>query len=172
MAQMMAQQRQMMRDNPEMMRQMMESPMVQQMMSDPETIRMMMRMNPQLNQLMESRPEIARMLEDPELLRQGMQMATNPSLMRGMQRNADTAMGRLDAMPGGHNALVNAHQQFADPLYEALTGSQNTPAQNINTYEQQTGGPISNEALPNPWGAPSGGGGAAAEASRSPGAAN
>merc|ERR1719469_1119090 len=122
MAQMMAQQRQMMAENPEMMRQMMESPMVQQMMSNPETIRMMMRMNPQLNQLMESRPEIARMLEDPEVLRQGMQMAMNPSLRREMQRNADVSMGRLDAMPGGMNALAAAHRDYADPLMEALTG--------------------------------------------------
>merc|ERR1719476_995311 len=114
----------MMQQNPEMVRQMMESPMVQQMMSDPETMRMMLRMNPQLNQLMESRPEIARMLEDPELLRQGMRMATNPSLAREMQRNADTAMGRLDAMPGGHNALAQAHRDFADPLFEALTNNQ------------------------------------------------
>merc|ERR1719476_1208836 len=138
----------MMQQNPEMVRQMMESPMVQGMLNDPETMRMMLRMNPQLNQLMESRPEIARMLEDPELLRQAMQMATNPSLAREMQRNADTAMGRLDAMPGGHNALVNAHQQFSDPLFEALTGSQNTPAQNLNTYKQQTGGPMTSEAMP------------------------
>ena len=33
-------------------------------------------------------------------------MVANPSLMREMTRNADRALGQLDAMPGGHNALV------------------------------------------------------------------
>merc|ERR1719226_317327 len=112
-----------MMQNPEMMQQLMQSPMVQQMMSDPETIRAMMRMNPQLNQLMEQRPEIARMLEDPEVLQQSMRMMANPSLMREMTRNADRAIGQLDAMPGGHNALVRAHEDIADPLFNAMAGS-------------------------------------------------
>ena len=44
--------------------------MMQNLMSNPDMIRMMIRMNPQLNQLMEERPEIARMLEDPEIIQQ------------------------------------------------------------------------------------------------------
>merc|ERR1712096_203934 len=112
-----------MMQNPEMMVQMMNSPMVQQMMSDPETLRSVMSMNPQMTQLMEQRPEIARLLEDPEMIRQSMQMMRNPSLMREMQRNADRAIGQLDVMPGGHNALVRAHEDTVDPLMNALTGS-------------------------------------------------
>merc|ERR1712054_325827 len=100
----------------------MDSPMMQSMMSDPNMIRSMMSMNPQLQQLMEQRPEIARMFEDPEFLQQSMQMMRNPSLMREMQRNADRAMGQLDVMPGGHNALVRAHSDMVDPLMAALTG--------------------------------------------------
>merc|ERR1719440_2741559 len=105
-AQMMARSQQMLQQNPDMMAQLMESPMVQQMMSNPETMRAMMSMNPRMQQLMEQRPEIARMLEDPEVIQQSMQMMRNPSLMREMQRNADRSIGRLDVMPGGHNALV------------------------------------------------------------------
>merc|ERR1719401_129768 len=141
---MMAQSQQMLMQNPEMVQQIMSSPMVQQMMSDPETVRAMMRMNPQLSQLMERRPEIARLLEDPELLRQSMQMMANPALMREMTRNADLAMGRLDAMPGGHSALVQAHQDFTDPLFEAISGAGNGSgdAASVATYAQQTeGGP-------------------------------
>merc|ERR1719310_1810536 len=100
----------------------MESPMVQQMMENPEIMRSLMSMNPQMQQLMEQRPEIARMLEDPEMLRQSMQMIRNPSLMREMQRNADRAIGRLDVMPGGHDALVRAHEDVVDPLMSALSG--------------------------------------------------
>merc|ERR1719388_353995 len=101
----------------------------------------MMRMNPQMSQLMEQRPEIARLLEDPEVLQQSMRMMANPSLMREMTRNADRAIGQLDAMPGGHNALVQAHQEFADPLYQALTGSGGEQiTENVAAYSQQTEG--------------------------------
>merc|ERR1719222_1416242 len=96
------------------------------MISDPEMIRAMMRMNPQLEQLMERQPEIARLLEDPEMLQQSMRMAANPSLMREMTRNADRAIGQLDVMPGGHNALVRAHEEIADPLFDAIAGGSGT----------------------------------------------
>merc|ERR1719160_1517205 len=122
MQDMMAQAQQQMMQNPEMVRQLMSSPMVQQMMNDPEMIRAMMRMNPQMSQLMEQRPEIARILEDPEMLQQSMRMATNPSLMREMMRNADRSIGNLDVMPGGHNALRRAHEEIADPLFDAMAG--------------------------------------------------
>jgi len=121
MQQMIAQAQQQMTQNPEMMQQILNSPMVQQMMSNPDTIRAMARLNPQLNQLMEQRPEIARLLEDPEMLQQSMRMMANPALMREMTRNADRAIGQLDAMPGGHNALRRAHEEYADPLFDAIT---------------------------------------------------
>merc|ERR1719392_379496 len=124
-----------MMQNPEMMQQMMSSPMVQQMMSDPEMIRNMMRMNPQMSQLMEQRPEIARILEDPEMLQQSMRMATNPSLMREMMRNADRSIGNLDVMPGGHNALRRAHEEVADPIFDAMAGGRrDTQARPIAEY--------------------------------------
>merc|ERR1719161_3219150 len=119
-------------------------------------MRAMIRMNPQLNQLMEQRPEIARILEDPETLQQSMRMMSNPALMREMTRNADRAIGNLDAMPGGHNALVRAHEEFADPLYNAMTNNADGAGGSAATaaYAQQTAGNPNSQALPNPWGAP------------------
>merc|ERR1719383_438294 len=123
------------------MQSIMNSPMVQQMLSDPDTLRAMIRMNPQLNQLMEQRPEIARILEDPETIQQSLRMAANPALMREMMRNADRAVGQLDAVPGGHAALVRAHEEFADPLFSALSGSpEENAAGNVASYSQQTEG--------------------------------
>merc|ERR1719382_1690310 len=139
MQQMMAQSQQMLMQNPEIMQQIMRSPMVQEMMSDPETIRAMMRMNPQLNQLMEQRPEVARMLEDPEMLQQSMRLMANPALMREMTRNADRAIGQLDAMPGGHNALRRAHEEYADPLFDAMAGANGSgEGATVNSYSQAT----------------------------------
>merc|ERR1719343_1392515 len=142
-----------MMQNPEMMQQFMNSPFVQQLMGNPDMVRAMMRMNPQMNQLMEQRPEIARMLEDPEVIQQSMEMMRNPALMREMQRNSDRALGNLDVMPGGHNALVRAHEEFADPIFPALSGTSGEAiAANAQAYAEQNGGTPNNEALPNPWG--------------------
>jgi ubiquilin len=155
MQDMMAQAQHQMQQNPEMVRQMMSSPMVQQMMSDPETVRAMMRMNPQMNQLMEQRPEIARILEDPEMLQQSMRMAANPSLMREMIRNADRSIGNLDVMPGGHNALRRAHEEVADPLFDAMAGGQGeTQGSLVAEYSQTTSGAPNSAPLANPWAAP------------------
>merc|ERR1712070_53059 len=152
MAQMEAQMQRQLMQNPEMLTQMMNSPMVQQMMSDPEMMRNMMRMNPRMNQLMEQRPEIARMLEDPEVIQQSMRMMQNPELMREMVRNQDRVMGNLDVMPGGHQALVNAHEEFLDPLHAAMSGSNGSAGVANPTYNNTA--TANNEALPNPWGAP------------------
>merc|ERR1719502_2623914 len=110
-------------------------------MSNPETVSAMMRMNPQLQQLMEQRPEIGRLLEDPEVLQQSMRMMANPSLMREMTRNADRAISQLDAMPGGHNALVRAHEEIADPLFNAFTNNDSQGnGGTLTNYEQTTEG--------------------------------
>merc|ERR1711957_126624 len=134
MDQMMAQSQQMMMQNPEMMQQLMNSPWVQQMLDNPEMLRGMMRMNPRMNELMEIRPEIARMMDDPDMLRQSVRMMSNPSLMREMTRNADRALGNLDAMPGGHQALVRAHEEYIDPLYNAMSSTNGGAGADVNTY--------------------------------------
>ncbi len=45
--------------NPEMMQAMMENPMVQGLLNDPETMRQMMMMNPQTRAMMDANPEVA-----------------------------------------------------------------------------------------------------------------
>merc|ERR1719240_421109 len=129
----MAQSQAMMRDNPEMMQQMMQSPMVQQMMEN---------------------PEIARLLEDPETLRQSARLMANPSLMREMQRQQDTAMGRLDVMPGGHQALARMHREVLDPLHSSMTGGTGDGNNGVNTYTEDAQGHRNTAPLANPWGAP------------------
>lgn len=62
-------QRQLM-SNPEMLSQIMENPLVQDMMSNPDLMRHMIMANPQMQQLMERNPEISHMLNNPELMRQ------------------------------------------------------------------------------------------------------
>lgn len=72
-------QRQLM-SNPEMLSQIMENPLVQNMMSNPDLMRQMIMANPQMQQLMERNPEISHMLNNPELMRQvGRHAKTDPS---------------------------------------------------------------------------------------------
>lgn len=56
--------------NPEMLSQIMENPLVRDMMSNPDLMRHMIMANPQMQQLMERNPEISHMLNNPELMRQ------------------------------------------------------------------------------------------------------
>ena len=67
-------QRQLM-SNPEMLSQIMENPLVQNMMSNPDLMRQMIMANPQMQQLIERNPEISHMLNNPELMRQVSQYA-------------------------------------------------------------------------------------------------
>lgn len=66
--------------NPEMLSQIMENPLVQNMMSNPDLMRQMIMANPQMQQLMERNPEISHMLNNPELMRQ-VELGEHPSFI-------------------------------------------------------------------------------------------
>lgn len=72
----------------------MNSPMMDSMMNNPEMLRAMLHANPQMREVMENNPELAHILNDPQLLRQSMQTQRNPQLMREMMRNTDRALVR------------------------------------------------------------------------------
>ncbi|XP_053134446.1 ubiquilin-4 [Hemicordylus capensis] len=148
-------QRQLM-SNPEMLSQIMENPLVQSMMSNPDFMRQMIMANPQMQQLMERNPEISHMLNNPELMRQTMELARNPAMMQEMMRNQDRALSNLESIPGGYNALRRmytdiqepmfsaAREQFGNNPFSALAGSSDTSnAQPLRTENR--------EPLPNPW---------------------
>ena len=68
--------------NPDMLRQIMDSPLTQSLMSNPEILRSMISSNPQMQSLMERNPEIGHMLNNPDILRQTMEMARNPAMLQ------------------------------------------------------------------------------------------
>ncbi|EPQ08598.1 Ubiquilin-4 [Myotis brandtii] len=110
-------QRQLM-SNPEMLSQIMENPLVQDMMSNPDLMRHMIMANPQMQQLMERNPEISHMLNNPELMRQTMELARNPAMMQEMMRNQDRALSNLESIPGGYKP--SAAWMFNSPEMQAL----------------------------------------------------
>jgi ubiquilin len=96
--------------NPEMMREIMASPMMQNMMSNPELIRNMILQNPQMRQVLDANPQLNHVLQDPALMRQTMELMQNPEALRQLQRSQDLAMSQIENHPEGFNALRRMYQ--------------------------------------------------------------
>merc|ERR1719278_166143 len=109
--------------NPDMLRQVLDNPLTQSLMSNPEVFRQMM--------------EIAR----------------NPSRLQEMTRTMDRQMQNLEAMPGGMNILQRMYRDVQEPVLNAMGGpnpfqdlqAANSPSQVPST---ETADPA-----PNPWAA-------------------
>ncbi|XP_072588616.1 ubiquilin-4 [Vulpes vulpes] len=148
-------QRQLM-SNPEMLSQIMENPLVQDMMSNPDLMRHMIMANPQMQQLMDRNPEISHMLNNPELMRQTMELARNPAMMQEMMRNQDRALSNLESIPGGYNALRRMYTDIQEPMFSAAREQfGNNPfsslAGNSDSSSSQPLRTENREPLPNPW---------------------
>lgn len=105
--------------NPELMRTVLDNPLVQQMMNNPETMRQIITSNPQMQDLMQRNPEISHMLNNPELLRQTMELARNPSMLQELMRSHDRAMSNLESVPGGYSALQRIYRDIQEPMLNA-----------------------------------------------------
>ncbi|KAM7516027.1 hypothetical protein LguiA_005610 [Lonicera macranthoides] len=107
--------------NPNMMREIMDMPLVQNLMSNPDIMRNMIMNNPQMREIMDRNPELAHMLNDPNTLRQTLEAARNPELMREMMRNTDRAMSNIESSPEGFNMLRRMYENFQEPMLNAAT---------------------------------------------------
>ncbi|KAK0057898.1 ubiquilin-1 [Biomphalaria pfeifferi] len=148
-------------NNPDMLRQLMDNPFVQSMMSNPEIMRSLLMNNPQMRELMERNPEITHMLNNPELMRQTMELARNPAMMQELMRSQDRAMSNLESIPGGFNALQRMYRDIQEPMMSAAqeTIGANPFASLVNSGSTGTGentqqGRENRDPLPNPWGSP------------------
>lgn len=97
-----------MEESMNMMKEMMNSPMIKDMMSDPERLeqsRQMILNNPMLKQMMSSMPGMEELLNDPDAWREAMQAAAqmyqnmDPSQMMSMMGGMG-GMGDMGGMPG------------------------------------------------------------------------
>lgn len=142
-----------MAQNPDMMRQMLDNPMVQSLMSNPDIIREMMMSNPQMQSLVERNPEIQHMLNNPQLMRETMEMARNPAALSELMRNHDRALSNLESVPGGFNALSRIYREVQEPMMNATSqnpfSALNPNATDTNTENRTT---VNTDPLPNPWG--------------------
>ncbi|KAL6642759.1 hypothetical protein ACP70R_020940 [Stipagrostis hirtigluma subsp. patula] len=167
--------------NPNLMREIMNMPAMQNLLNNPDLIRNMIMNNPQMREIMDRNPELAHVLNDPSVLRQTLEAARNPEIMREMMRNTDRAMSNIESSPEGFNMLRRMYETVQEPFlnattmggegnaasnpFAALLGDQgsnqpNNPATNAPTpgSESTTGAPVPNaNPLPNPWNTNAGG---------------
>lgn len=163
--------------NPNLMREIMNMPAMQNLMNNPDLIRNMIMSNPQMREIMDRNPDLAHVLNDPSVLRQTLEAARNPEIMREMMRNTDRAMSNIESSPEGFNMLRRMYETVQEPLlnattmggegntasnpFSALLGNQGSnqpgqgqPATNAPATgsESTTGTPAPNtNPLPNPW---------------------
>lgn len=158
--------------NPNMMRDMMNMPAIQNILNNPEIMRGMIMSNPQMREIIDRNPELAHVLNDPAILRQTLEAARNPELMREMMRNTDRAMSNIESSPEGFNMLRRMYENVQEPFLNATTPGGNDPGSNpfaallgnqgaTNTANTRpatgsettpgSAAPNSNP-LPNPWG--------------------
>lgn len=141
--------------NPELMRTILDNPLVQQMMNNPETMRTLITSNPQMQDLMQRNPEISHMLNNPELLRQTMELARNPAMLQELMRSHDRAMSNLESVPGGYNALHRIYRDIQEPMLNAAGTFASNPFSGLvdtGSGENPQQGNENREPLPNPWG--------------------
>ncbi|KAL3289780.1 hypothetical protein HHI36_023175 [Cryptolaemus montrouzieri] len=143
--------------NPDMLRQVLDNPLVQTLMNDPENMRSLITSNPQMQELMERNPEISHMMNNPELLRQTMELARNPSMLQELMRSHDRAISNLESIPGGYSALQRMYRDIQEPMLNAtaeqfsrnpFSGLVDGNATGANPQQ----GSENREPLPNPWG--------------------
>lgn len=109
-------------ENPDVMEQMLSSPMMNSLLSNPDIMNSMIEGNPQMQELLERNPELRSMMRDPEFIQQSMEAMRNPSMMREMMRNTDRAMSNIESLPGGSAALHKLYNEVQAPLMDATAG--------------------------------------------------
>ncbi|XP_073292823.1 ubiquitin domain-containing protein DSK2b-like [Primulina huaijiensis] len=107
--------------NPNMMREIINSPAIQSLMNNPEIMRSLIMNNPQMREIIDRNPELAHILNDPGVLRQTLEVSRNPELMREMMRNTDRAMSNIESSPEGFNMLRRMYENVQEPFLNATT---------------------------------------------------
>ncbi|XP_020585558.1 ubiquitin domain-containing protein DSK2b-like isoform X2 [Phalaenopsis equestris] len=157
--------------NPNVMRDILNMPAIQNLMNNPDLVRNLIMNNPQMREILDRNPDLAHVLNDPSTLRQTLEAARNPELMREMMRNTDRAMSNIESSPEGFNMLRRMYETVQEPFLNATTMAGNTGGDdsnpfaallgnqgNVQTRDRSTnrsdvenGSLPNSNPLPNPW---------------------
>merc|ERR1719326_1179460 len=102
--------------DPQQIGQMLQNPMVQQMMQNitqnPAMLQQMIQSNPMLQQMTQNNPMMAQMMSNPESLQAAMQMMQNPQMMQALGGMRSLTSGNAEGtqqptgMGGGANPMA------------------------------------------------------------------
>ncbi|XP_047150833.1 ubiquitin domain-containing protein DSK2b-like [Vigna umbellata] len=155
--------------NPNLVRDIMNTPAMQNLINNPEIVRNLIMNNPQMQELMDRNPELAHILNDPSTLRQTLEATRKPEIMREMMRNTDRAMSNIESSPEGFNMLRRMYENVQEPFLNATTMAGNAgndgaaarnQSTNPSTANSEATSPVPNtNPLPNPWSSTGTGGG-------------
>uniref|UniRef100_A0A8C8FHD6 Ubiquilin-4 n=1 Tax=Oncorhynchus tshawytscha TaxID=74940 RepID=A0A8C8FHD6_ONCTS len=141
-------QRQLM-SNPELLAQIMDSPLVQGMLSNPDMMRQLIMANPQMQLLLQHNPNIAHLFNNPDVMRQTLEIARNPTMMQEMLRNQDRALSNnaLRRMStDAQGPMLNAAAQ--EPVGNPFASSTTLSPGEIQSPRVENGDPLANPWVP------------------------
>jgi ubiquilin len=80
------------------MEEMMASPMMQSLLSNPAFLENMLQSDPRLAQMAEKNPELRQALSNPSFLKEMSAAMKNPKVMKEMMRNQDRALSNIEGI--------------------------------------------------------------------------
>jgi len=97
-----------MKNNPEMLKDVIDSPLTQNLMANPEIMKSLIMSNPQLTRLMDRNPELYDLMGNQEVLRQTMEISKNPELLQElMGTSSDSNATTTNATPQSKSESSN-----------------------------------------------------------------
>lgn len=95
--------------DPEMMRCVLRSPLVQSTLStsSPQITRQLILSNPQIQQLLETNPEVGDMLNNTDIITQVLELIRNPDLIEEVMHNEDRALNNLKPEQNDPETITN-----------------------------------------------------------------
>nr|CAD2125934.1 unnamed protein product [Meloidogyne enterolobii] len=125
-----------------MVRDMMNSPLVENLLSNPnmtDMVRNLLADNPQFQQIIQNNPDLGHILNDPRIIQQTLEMVQNPNMFNELMRNHDQAIRNIQGIPGGEAALHRMYQEVQEPLMNSVLGDAGTGQYAANNTQAQNG---------------------------------
>lgn len=102
-----------MKNNPAMLKDVIDSPLTQNLMANPEIMKSLIMSNPQLTRLMDRNPELYDLMGNQEVLRQTMEISKNPELLHEL----------MGTSPDSKSTTTDTAAQPKPEASNPLTGS-------------------------------------------------
>ena len=135
--------------NSPFMNQMLNSPIMESLLSNGDLMRNLININPEMKQLFESNPQLQHMFNDPSFLKQTLEAARNPRMQQELMRNQDRAIANIESLPGGYNALRKMYHDVLAPVEQASLNQTSTTSETKTTGNEEQG--HKGAPIPNPW---------------------